>query len=59
MFEILETLEGTLSIDKERNSKLQFFWSEVESKLKNELSLSLEELLIKKNRNDHQVMYNI
>ncbi|HBE03709.1 MAG TPA: transcriptional regulator [Spirochaetia bacterium] len=58
LLEILECLEGSLAIIKEKNSSIVFFWKEIEILLKNALEITLEELTMKKT-GAKQMIYSI
>ena len=61
VLDILTCLDGKLEIAAESNKEgvLGFFWDELEWKTKELLDLSLEELLMRKQKSEKQVSYNI
>ena len=61
VLEILECLDGKLEIASENNKNgvLEFFWEELEWKSNELLDLSLEELLLRRQRFEKQASYQI
>ena len=59
--EILTSLDGKLEIvpGKKQADALSFFWNRVESWILEILDISLEELILEKQRSEKQVVYNI
>ena len=61
VLEILTCLDGKLEVASASNKDgvLGFFWNELQWKTKELLDLSLEELLMRKQKTEKQVSYNI
>lgn len=61
IMDILQSLEGELLLIQEenRNNVFTFFWDGLKQKIREELDISLEELLLKKQKTEQQVIYTI
>ena len=59
--DVLSQLDGKLTVVPEarRNGALSFFWSSLESEIKTLLDLSIEELILRKQRFEGQLSYSI
>ena len=59
--DVLQILEGDIKLiplDKQ-NNMLQFFWESLEKVICNELDITLNDLLLKKQQFEKRIMYNI
>ena len=59
--EVLEALEGPLQLlpEKRTDSAVSFYVREIEHHLKDILAITIEELLLRKQKNDEQFIYTI
>ena len=58
--DVLKCLEGEMSLaDRGRAGELDFFWNRVEREIQEVVAISLEDLLLEKQRRDRKVDYNI
>ncbi len=59
--EILTCLEGELTIipEQKKNGALKFFWSRLEREIAEIIELTLEELLLERQRYEKQLIYSI
>ena len=61
VYDILSSLEGRLEVvqDQKREGILSFFWTEIEGGIRSLLDISLEELILRKQKADKRFIYTI
>lgn len=61
VLDVLSVLDGRIAIvpEKKRNNALAFFWKELEDQLRTSLDISLEQLILRKQRHDNSFAYTI
>lgn len=60
VIDVLSCLEGKLElVEGTKDNVLNFFWNSMESKIERAFDISIEDLLLQKQRHEKQIIYNI